>query len=121
MNSAYNVADITVAQVDRAFPLANAAEATADLGDWRRFCERIIAARDEGEARERLLVCENGHGYLKGLCLATLRETDEGAVLDVPLHVVATVLDEDGVRSAIWERLRILAASAGGARLQQPV
>ncbi|TRL38811.1 hypothetical protein [Rhizobium straminoryzae] len=120
MNSAYNVADITVAQVDRAFPLASAADVAADLGDWRQFCERIIAARDEGGAREHLLVCENGLGYLKGLCLATLRDTDEGAVMDVPLHVVATVLDEDGVRSALRERLQGLAASAGGARLQLP-
>jgi hypothetical protein len=120
MNSAYQVSDITVAQVDRAYPLVDAAEVISDLPHWRGFCRRIITANGEGNTTERLLVCVNALGYLKGLCLAIFRQTEDGTVLDVPLHVVAAVLDEDGVREALRDRLRDLAAMAGCAEMHLP-
>ena len=115
MNAAYNVTDMTAAQGDRAFPLVNAVDAVFDLSDWRQFCQRIIASRSEGTANEWLLVCANALGYLKGLCLARVNQTDSGSVLDVPLYVVATVIDEEGVQSALQARLQMLGATLGAA------
>lgn len=113
MNAAYHVTDMTAAQVDRAFPLVNAIDAMSDLSDWRQVCQGIIASRNEGAANEWLLVCANALGYLKGLCLARISQTDAGTILDVPLYVVATVVDEEGVQSALQARLQMLAATLG--------
>ncbi|MGE6739485.1 hypothetical protein ACQKGC_04320 [Allorhizobium pseudoryzae] len=115
MNAAYNVTDMTAAQVDRAFPLVNAIDAVSDLSDWRQICQRIIASRSQGVANEWLLVCANAFGYLKGLCLARISHTETGSILDVPLYVVATVVDEEGVQSALQARLQMLAATLGAA------
>jgi hypothetical protein len=115
MNAAYNVTDMTAAQVDRAFPLVTAVDAVSDLSDWRQFCQRIIASRGEETANEWLLVCANALGYLKGLCLARISQTEAGNILDVPLYVVATVVDEEGVQSALRARLQMLAATLGAA------
>ncbi len=120
MNAAYIVTDMTVAQVDRAFPLANGANPTTTLSDWRRFCQQILAARSEGSAAETLLVCGNALGYLKGLCLARISQTQAGRVLDVPMCVVATVVDEEGVRSALYERLQALALAVEADQLILP-
>jgi hypothetical protein len=120
MNSAYYVSDMTFSLVDRAYPLVDASDVVSDLLHWRGFCRRIIEANVEGDTAERLLVCVNAFGYLKGLCLAILRQTDRGTVLDVPLHVVATVVDEEGVRAALEERLRDLATGAGCAEMHLP-
>lgn len=113
MVSAYRVADITTSQVDRAFALVHAADAHAELSTWRRTCEDMIAARREGRVFDRLIVCENANGYLKGLCLVRRREMPDVHLLDVSLYVVMTVVDEDGVRQAIRHHLQTLATDAG--------
>ncbi len=120
MSSAYQVSDMTVAQVDRAYPLVDASEVISDLPHWRGFCRRIIKANGDGNTTERLLVCVNTLGYLKGVCLAIFRQSENGPILDVPLHVVATVLDEEGVREALRDRLQALAAMAGCAEMHLP-
>ncbi|MBP2549844.1 hypothetical protein J2858_002777 [Neorhizobium galegae] len=113
MVSAYRVADITRAQVDRAFALVHAADARTELSDWRRTCSDVLSAERGEAASQRLLVCENANGYLKGLCLVRRRADPEACVLDVPLHVVLTVADEEGVRQALRESLQALASEAG--------
>jgi hypothetical protein len=113
MVSGYRVADITTSQVDRAFALVHAADAHAELSTWRRTCEDVIAAQREGRAFDRLMVCENANGYLKGLCLVHRRDTPDEHLLDVPLYVVMAVVDEEGVRQTLSEHLQKLAIETG--------
>ncbi|MCJ8508893.1 hypothetical protein MUU53_13335 [Rhizobium lemnae] len=113
MNLAYQVADMTVPEIDRAFPLATAAAITTDLDHWRRFCEAIISGHDRPDHTERLIVCANGRGNLKALCVTRVTQTEEGPVLDVPVQVIATVVDEDGVRRAVHDGLVALAYKTG--------
>jgi hypothetical protein len=113
MVSAYRVADITTEQVDRAFALVHAADARAEIAVWRRTCQDLLAAERHGTANEHLMVCENANGYLKGLCLVRRLETPDGPVLEVPLHLVLTVVDEEGVSHAMQERLQALATETG--------
>lgn len=120
MDIAYQVADMTIPEIDRAFPLATAAHLANDITEWRRFCESIISGHDQSQTSERLIVCANGRGYLKALCMTRLLQTEEGAVLDVPVHVIATVVDEDGVRQALQDGLMALAQKTGST-LRQPL
>ena len=119
MDLAYQVADMTIPEIDRAFPLATAAAIATDLNQWREFCHAIISGHDQPDRSERLIVCANGRGYLKALCLTRLTQTESGPVLDVPVQVIATVLDEDGVRQAMSEGLVALAYKTGSV-LRQP-
>ncbi|MFD1746737.1 hypothetical protein ACFSE1_14780 [Rhizobium helianthi] len=112
MERAYHVAEMTASEIDLAFPLAAAADIATDLDQWRRYCEGIIA-RQQLDGDERLMICANARGYLKAVCLARLTQTQEGAVLDVPMQVVATVLDEEGVREALQEGINALAHRTG--------
>lgn len=112
MERAYRVAEMTASEIDLAFPLAAAADVASDLGEWRRFCENIIAQQQTGD--DHLFVCTNALGYLKALCLARLKRTQEGLVLDVPLQVVATVVDEEGVREALLQGVSAFADRTGG-------
>lgn len=111
MERAYRVAEMTASEIDLAFPLAVAADIASDLAEWRHYCESIIARQQGGD--EHLMVCANARGYLKALCLARLTHTQDGAVLDIPMQVVATVLDEEGVRDALLQGVTALADRTG--------
>ncbi|WP_137134406.1 hypothetical protein [Rhizobium sp. FKY42] len=113
MDLAYQVADMTIPEIDRAFPLATAGRIATDLAQWREFCETIIKGHDQPDRNERLIVCANGRGYLKALCMTRVMQTEEGPVLDVPVQVIATVVDEDGVRRAMHDGLVALAYKTG--------
>lgn len=120
MDAAYQVADLTISEIDRAFPLAKAAELAGDINEWRQFCEPIIDRHSQPDTAERLIVCANGRGYLKALCMTRMTKTENGSILDVPTHVIATVIDEEGVRQALQEGLAAL-ASKTGSRLSKPL
>jgi len=113
MDLAYQVADMTIPEIDRAFPLATAGRIATDLSQWRQFCETIIKGHDQPDRNERLIVCANGRGYLKALCMTRVMQTEEGPVLDVPVQVIATVVDEEGVRRAMHDGLVALAYKTG--------
>lgn len=115
MDPAYHVAQMTTREIDLAFPLASVARISTDLAQWRCYCEKIITNQSSPDAREHLMICANARGYLKALCLARLSDTAEGTVLDVPVQVIATVVDEDGVREALENSVRELASRTGSA------
>lgn len=115
MDPAYHVAQMTAREIDLAFPLASIARLSTDLAQWRNYCEKIITNQASPDAREHLMVCANARGYLKALCLARLSETEEGSVVEVPVQVIATVVDEDGVREALENSVRELASRTGSA------
>ncbi|MCO5731680.1 hypothetical protein [Rhizobium sp. SSA_523] len=108
--AAYIVTEMTPAQIDRAFPLASAVQADCDLSRWRQSCQTIIAASQAPWASDRLFVCANAAGYLKGLCHTRIQRSGSVTSLDVPLYVVATVVDEEGVQSAFQAHIRAFAA-----------
>ena len=120
MDLAYQVADLTTPEIDRAFPLAEAAKLATDLNEWRLYCQSIIDRHDQPDTAERLIVCANGRGYFKALCMTRLTQTEDGSVLDVPVHIIATIADENGVRQALQEGLLALAQKTGST-LHQPL
>jgi hypothetical protein len=93
--------------------LAEAAAIAPNIESWRRFCAPFVENPAAQSGDSCLLVCVNRLGYLKGLCLARPQATEDGLVLDVPVHVVASVADEEGVRLAFRDRLEMMASAAG--------
>ncbi|MDO1584207.1 hypothetical protein [Rhizobium oryzicola] len=118
MDAAYTVSELSASQVDRAFPLASAADLAGNIDDWRLFCLDRLGQVDTAEEGEQVLVCLNPLGYLKGLYVIRTRKTHDGTVLEVPLHVVASVVDEEGVRMAFQQKLDLMAADKGCPRVE---
>ena len=69
--------------------------------EWRAFCQPLGSAplRDEtGSNGERAVIARDPQGYVKGLCFSSIKEhSPYGRVLDVPIFVVASAADAEGV------------------------
>ncbi|MCZ8043862.1 MAG: hypothetical protein O9330_15440 [Beijerinckiaceae bacterium] len=107
MQGAYTIAGMTPDQVDAAGLLVGMMTPPPDLEGWRR---------DGGDAevsagrRQDVRVATNPRGYVQGLCLCRqARHVVHGAILDVPLFVVASAADGPGVASALVEDLCAIA------------
>ncbi len=94
MQGAYTIAGMTPDQVAAAGLLVGMMKPPPDLEGWRRDVR----------------VATNPRGYVQGLCLCRqARHVVHGAILDVPLFVVASAADEPGVASALVEDLCAIA------------
>jgi hypothetical protein len=101
----YTIKPIAKEGVDRAFPLMRAVAPDLSLQEWRQYCR-------DGGAKEETVVAINSTGYVKGLCIFSVRDhMGYGRLLDVPLFVVASAADADGVGG---ELLRFLEATRDG-------
>ncbi|MDP3256969.1 MAG: hypothetical protein Q8S58_08995 [Bosea sp. (in: a-proteobacteria)] len=111
MQEAYIIAGMTPDQVDAAFLLVRRLKPSPDLEGWR-------TKRGEGDApagrRQDVRVATNPRGHVQGLCLC--REAlhmVHGAILDVPLFVVASAADGPGVAAALVADLCAIAGRLG--------
>jgi hypothetical protein len=110
MQRAYTTARIRTEQVDAAHLLVSPLDPLLDLVRWRSYCDE--AASDGGTAarRQQIVVVANPRGYLQGLCVhAVVTHPVQGAILDVPVFVVASAADEIGVAEALFRELCIVA------------
>jgi hypothetical protein len=107
MQAAYTIAGMKPEQVDAAYLLVEAVSPPPDIESWRAYCDTPGGVAG---ARRDLRVATNPRGHVKGLCLCRqARHAVHGAILDVPVFVVASAADEPGVASAMVEDLCALA------------
>lgn len=102
----YVVEPIGPRTIDHAYPLARACGYGLTLGQWRAFCQSLGSPplRDEaaGNNSERAVVARDPQGYVKGLCVYSIREhLPYGRLLDVPIFVVASAADAEGVATEL--------------------
>lgn len=99
MQGAYTIAGMTPDQVDAADLLVGTMKPPPDLAGWRR--DGGDAAVSAGRCQD-VRVATNPRGYVQGLCLCRqARHVVHGAILDVPLFVVASAADGPGVATAL--------------------
>jgi hypothetical protein len=101
MSGCYIVEPIGPRTVDRAYPLASACGYALTLGEWQAFCLSLGSAPAwDGEAGNsaRALVASDRRGYVKGLCVYSIKDDSaHGRLLEVPIFVVASAADAEGV------------------------
>ena len=110
MASAYVVAPIKAAQVERAYCLIDAAGYDIGLDAWRQICAAALARKYPSPFVEEIAVAENSLGYVKGIAILHVRHHERlGRYLSVPVFVIASAGDTRGVCGAL---LRYLSAMA---------
>ncbi len=120
--SGYFIKPIPPEAVDRAYPLMRAVAPALGLPEWRQFCQNSaspLGAREPAGEREETIVATNARGYVKGLCIYTIRDHWRyGRLLDVPIFVATSAADAMGVGAALLEFLQTKRDDAGcsGAR-----
>jgi hypothetical protein len=91
MSASYTIKPIAADSIDRAYSLIRAVAPDLSLHEWRQFC------RNRAEEEETILAL-NASGYVKGLCIFSVREHGRyGRLLDAPVFVVASAADAEGV------------------------
>jgi len=110
MPTSYSIAPISPETIDRAYPLLRAIAPTLAVEEWRRHCRKLatpLADSDPATSREETVVAVNSQGYVKGLCLYSIRHHwIYGRLLDVPIFVVASAADAEGVGKALLQFLQ---------------
>lgn len=108
MRMSYAIEAIGPWTIDRAYPVAAAAGFARTLDEWRAFCRSLKSpAAGQGKDRELAVVARNEQGYVKGLCVYSIRDpSPHGRLLDVPVFAVASAADEGGVATELIGFLR---------------
>jgi hypothetical protein len=110
MLTSYSIAPISPETLDRAYPLLRAVAPTLAQEEWRQHCRKLttrLADKDPANGREEIVVAVNSQGYVKGLCLYSIRDHwIYGRLLGVPIFVVASAADAEGVSAALLRFLQ---------------
>ena len=84
--------------------------AALELEDWRRYCRKLaipIAGAEPATEKEEAVLAINSQGYVKGLCLYSIRDHwIYGRLLDVPVFVVASAADAEAVGAQLAQFLQ---------------
>lgn len=119
MQRAYATAPITAEQVDAAYLLVGPLAPLADIERWRSYCEETRSGVGTATRHQEIVVATNPRGYLQGLCVhAVVRHPVQGAILDVPVFVVASAADEMGVAAALLCDLCVVAGRSDCAAIR---
>jgi hypothetical protein len=106
MERAYKIAPITAAQVDAGYLLVSPLDRGLDVARWRSYCGEVASGPGAEVGRQQIVVATNPRGYVQGLCVhAVVKHPVQGAILDVPVFVVASAADELGVAAALFGEL----------------
>ena len=105
----YTIEPIGPRTIDRGYPLAQAVIPTLSQDEWRQICHANGLPSFDPEAEsEEIVVAQNADGYVKGLCVYTIRDhASYGRLVDVPLFVAASAADGEGVTAELLDFLRI--------------
>jgi hypothetical protein len=110
MSASYVIEPIGEKTIDRTYPLARVIGPAFTLNEWREFCRVLELPRVRREApvdSEEIVVALNAQGYVKGLCIYSIRDhATYGRVLDVPFVVAASAGDGEGVAAEVLDFLR---------------
>jgi hypothetical protein len=97
MRASYAVEPIGPRTTDRAYTLARVGGLAPSLEEWREFC-RSVKSPTVRDGEERVVVVRNEREYIKGLCIYSIRNHFlYGRMLDVPVLIVASAADPEGV------------------------
>jgi len=110
MSPCYLVEPIAPQTVDRAYALAKACGCALTLREWRLFCQALVPASAWDETageRDHALTARDVRGYVKGLCVYSIaNDPSYGRLLDVPIFVVGSAADSQGVTRELVGALR---------------
>lgn len=110
MTRSYLIEPMSPDTAAAAYLLAQAAMPALSKEEWRQFHDRRNAVEGRPAAfgeREAVVVARNAKGYVKGLCIYALRDhTTYGRLIDVPLFVVSSAADGEGVAEELINFLR---------------
>lgn len=110
MASAYAVAPIKAAQVERAYCLIGAVGYDIDLDAWQQICAAALVRKYPSPYVEEIAVAENSLGYVRGIAILRVRQSERlGRYLSVPVFVIASAGDARGVCGALLRYLRVTA------------
>ncbi|RAS08317.1 hypothetical protein [Ensifer adhaerens] len=102
MASAYAVAPIKAAQVERAYCLIGAVGYDIDIDRWRQICAAILARKHLSPFIEEIAAVEDALGYIRGVAILRVRHHERmGRYLSVPVFVTASAADARGVCGAL--------------------
>jgi hypothetical protein len=117
ISSGYSVKPISREAVDRTYPLMRAVAPALGLHEWSHFCQNIVSpprSREHAGAREEAIVAIDARGYVKGLCIYSIRDHwFYGRLLDVPIFIVASAADATGVGAELLQFLQTTRDDAG--------
>ncbi|HLW92515.1 MAG TPA: hypothetical protein VKS78_14615 [Roseiarcus sp.] len=110
MSTSYVIEPIDSKTIDQAYPLVRATGPAPLLDEWRQLCRSFdwpSIDHDVKGDREEIIVARNAQGYVKGLCVYSVRaHSTYGRVVDVPFFVVASAADGEGVAAELLNFLR---------------
>jgi hypothetical protein len=110
MSAFYIVEPIGARTIDRAYPLAKACGCALTLREWQALLQAhtVAPARDESvDDRKRTLVARDPQGYVKGLSIySTMDDSPYGRLIDVPILIVVSGVDPQGVTTELVRALR---------------
>jgi hypothetical protein len=114
MQNTYVVTQIGPDEVDRAFLLMEPVASSLDLAAWKDFCGQLSFASRIVRDQEQVWIARNAAGTIQGLAICKLGDDlTYGRMLDVPIFVVVSAADDNGVSQSLVARLRQLAGDAG--------
>jgi hypothetical protein len=99
LSGSYKIGAIDAKMIDQAYPLISVINPPPFLREWRQLCRSVVNPNlsDRGD-REEIVVAINETGYVKGLCIYSIRDHSVyGRLLDVPIFIVASAADGEGV------------------------
>jgi hypothetical protein len=115
----YVVTSIRADQIDPAYALVVHVEPNLSLEEWRDRCLAAIGMDGRDAGSENIIVVTNPLGYIQGLCtVATRQHPTHGRILDVPLFVVASVSDEQGVSLSLVDYVRAMSRTQRCSRIR---
>lgn len=98
MSYAYSTRLLTEDQIDLAYLLVEAAGCGVSRTDWQGFCNRVIEWRGASGLHDDVFVATDALGHVKGLFVTEMVQSLLfGRVLDVPLFIIASAGDEEGI------------------------
>jgi hypothetical protein len=108
MNRIYAIGRIKPHQIEQAYLLVQPVAESLDLATWRTFCHDALGRQLEPLGRqEDVIVATDPLGYVRGLCIVRLvKHPAYGRMLDVPIFVAASAVDDAGVSAELLRYLK---------------
>jgi len=105
--SAYSIEPVSPKTINQAYLLAKVTWPSLTASEWHKLCRSCYASGAVAGDCERIVVALNAAGYIKGLCLYSVRDhSTYGRLLDIPLFIVASAADAEGAAGDFLDFLR---------------
>lgn len=110
MSRAYVIEPIGRETIARAYPLIRAVVPEVTEHEWSQINDQQRAGgtlRATSGQREDVVIARDAKGYVKALCIYAVRDhATYGRIIDVPILIIASAADAEGVAAALIHFLR---------------